>query len=143
MDRWCNLSRWMWKTYITQRYIHLWGIVLRGALRLLGRIISCYYPILPPHSLYSPPNFLYTDTIFFSLAGSGESGKSTIVKQMKIIHQKLLTYHMTVHRNLVDSAQAIVLAMRKIGIDCETPSNWVSQVLCFLLDILQYFLVRF
>lgn len=30
---------------------------------------------------------------------------------------------MTVYKNLVDSAQAIVLAMRKIGIDCETPSN--------------------
>ena len=33
---------------------------------------------------------------------------------------------MTVYPNLVDSAQAIVLAMRKIGIDCETPSNRVS-----------------
>ncbi|KAF7972378.1 hypothetical protein HWV62_1090 [Athelia sp. TMB] len=63
------------------------------------------------------------------LLGSGESGKSTIVKQMKIIHQdgfnrdELLTYRMTVYRNLVDSAQAIILAMRKIGIDCEIPSN--------------------
>jgi guanine nucleotide-binding protein subunit alpha len=63
------------------------------------------------------------------LLGSGESGKSTIVKQMKIIHQngfsrdELLTYRMTIYRNLVDSAQAIVLAMRKIGLDCETPSN--------------------
>jgi hypothetical protein len=67
-----------------------------------------------------------------SLTGSGESGKSTIVKQMKIIHQsgfsreELLTYRMTVYRNLVDSAHSIVLAMRKIGIDCETPSNRVS-----------------
>jgi hypothetical protein len=38
---------------------------------------------------------------------------------------------MTVYRNLVDSAQAIVLAMRKIGIDCETLSNRVSPC-CFL-----------
>ena len=58
-----------------------------------------------------------------------ESGKSTIVKQMKIIHQsefsreELLTYRTT---NLVDSAQAIVLAMRKIGIGREIPSNRVS-----------------
>src|ERR1700733_996200 len=35
---------------------------------------------------------------------------------------------MTVYRNLVDSAQAIVLAMRKIAIDCETPSNRVSSL---------------
>ena len=54
---------------------------------------------------------------------------------MKIIHQngfsreELLTYRLTVYRNLVDSAQAIVLAMRKIGIDCETPSNRVSGCL--------------
>jgi hypothetical protein len=53
---------------------------------------------------------------------------------MKIIHQnefsreELLTYRMTVYRNLVDSAQAIVLSMRKIGIDCETPSNRVRYL---------------
>ncbi|KZP09502.1 G-protein alpha subunit [Athelia psychrophila] len=63
------------------------------------------------------------------LLGSGESGKSTIVKQMKIIHQdgfnhdELMTYRMTIYRNLVDSAQSIILAMRKIGVDCETPEN--------------------
>ncbi|KAF7968836.1 hypothetical protein HWV62_29192 [Athelia sp. TMB] len=63
------------------------------------------------------------------LLGSGESGKSTIAKQMKIIHQdgfsrnELLTYRMTVYRNLVDSAQAIIAAMRKKGIDCEMMEN--------------------
>jgi guanine nucleotide-binding protein subunit alpha len=66
------------------------------------------------------------------MLGSGKSGKSTIAKQMKIIHQnsflheELLTYCLTVYQNLVDSTQAIVLAMQKIGIDCETPSNRVS-----------------
>ena len=55
------------------------------------------------------------------LLGSGESGKSTIVKQMKIIHQngfsrsELMLYRLTVIRNLVDSAQAVVLAMRKFA----------------------------
>jgi guanine nucleotide-binding protein G(i) subunit alpha len=40
----------------------------------------------------------------------------------------MLTYLMTVYCNLVDSAQAVVLAMRKIGIDCEMPNNRVSCV---------------
>ncbi|KAH7920557.1 guanine nucleotide binding protein, alpha subunit [Leucogyrophana mollusca] len=63
------------------------------------------------------------------LLGSGESGKSTIVKQMKIIHQngfsrdELMTYRPTIYKNTVDSAQAIVLAMRKLKVDCVLPAN--------------------
>ncbi|KAK1923966.1 guanine nucleotide-binding protein subunit alpha [Papiliotrema laurentii] len=63
------------------------------------------------------------------LLGSGESGKSTIVKQMKIIHQngyskeELLNFRTVVHKNCIDSAQALIMAMRKLGIDPEEPSN--------------------
>lgn len=63
------------------------------------------------------------------LLGSGESGKTTIVKQMKIIHQEgftkdeLLAYRGTIYKNLVDSAQAIILQMRKLQVDCQVPSN--------------------
>lgn len=63
------------------------------------------------------------------LLGSGESGKSTIVKQMKIIHQngysrdELLQFKGIVHKNVTDSAQALVMAMRKIGVDPEDPTN--------------------
>lgn len=55
--------------------------------------------------------------------GSGESGKSTIVKQMKIIHQngytvdELALYRLTVFKNLVDCAKALVGAMRQFGIE--------------------------
>ncbi|ORX35574.1 G-protein alpha subunit [Kockovaella imperatae] len=65
------------------------------------------------------------------LLGSGESGKSTIVKQMKIIHQngyskdELLTYRMTIHKNVLECAQALIMAMRKLGVDPEEPSNRV------------------
>ncbi|RHZ80365.1 hypothetical protein Glove_137g33 [Diversispora epigaea] len=57
------------------------------------------------------------------LLGSGESGKSTIVKQMKIIHQngytkdELALYRITVYKNLVDSAQAIIYAMKKLRLE--------------------------
>ncbi|EPQ55439.1 G-protein alpha subunit [Gloeophyllum trabeum ATCC 11539] len=63
------------------------------------------------------------------LLGSGESGKSTIVKQMKIIHQsgfskdELASFRPIIYKNVLDSAQAIVLAMRKLGVDCELPAN--------------------
>lgn len=75
----------------------------------------------------------------FCCSGSGESGKSTIVKQMKIIHQngytreELLLYRLTVLKNLVDSAQAIVLALRKFELE---PSNIENREICD--KILQY-----
>ncbi|CAO0790773.1 unnamed protein product [Mucor circinelloides] len=53
------------------------------------------------------------------LLGSGESGKSTIFKQMKIIHQngytkdELMNWRVTVYRNLIQSAQAIVNALNQ------------------------------
>ncbi|KAG9291788.1 hypothetical protein G9A89_012073 [Geosiphon pyriformis] len=63
------------------------------------------------------------------LLGSGESGKSTIVKQMKIIHQngytkeELALYRITVYKNLIDSAQAIVLALKKFKLEPREPIN--------------------
>ncbi|GAN11045.1 guanine nucleotide-binding protein subunit alpha-3 [Mucor ambiguus] len=52
------------------------------------------------------------------LLGSGESGKSTILKQMKIINlngysnDELFTWRATVYRNVVESAQTIAQAVR-------------------------------
>ncbi|KAJ6462507.1 G-protein alpha subunit [Mycena sanguinolenta] len=57
------------------------------------------------------------------LLGSGESGKSTILKQMKIIYQsgftedERLAYRKTIHMNVLDSAQALVEAIRKYGME--------------------------
>ena len=76
------------------------------------------------------------------LLGSGESGKSTIVKQMKIIHQngytreELASYRLTVYRNLLESAQAIVLAMRKLAIDPVLPANraHADMILAYKVD---------
>ena len=50
---------------------------------------------------------------FPSNTGSGESGKSTIVKQMKIIHKngfspaELAEYRPVVYKNVLDSAQQV------------------------------------
>ncbi|CZR62251.1 probable G protein alpha subunit GNA-3 [Phialocephala subalpina] len=63
------------------------------------------------------------------LLGSGESGKSTIVKQMKIIHQngytvdELALYRLTIYKNLIDCAKALIGAMRQFGIQPRNPAN--------------------
>ncbi|KAI9255990.1 heterotrimeric G protein alpha subunit A [Sporodiniella umbellata] len=54
------------------------------------------------------------------LLGSGESGKSTILKQMKIINlngytkEELFTYRSIVYRNVVECAQTVLQAMIKL-----------------------------
>jgi guanine nucleotide-binding protein subunit alpha len=69
--------------------------------------------------------------------GSGESGKSTIVKQMKIIHQdgfspaELAEYRPVVYKNVLDSAQQVVIYMKKIGLECVEYSNRVCYDLSF------------
>ena len=61
--------------------------------------------------------------------GSGESGKSTIVKQMKIIHQngysmdELSLYRLTIYKNLIDCAKALIGAMRQFDILPKNPEN--------------------
>ncbi|KAL0059673.1 Guanine nucleotide-binding protein alpha-2 subunit [Marasmius tenuissimus] len=63
------------------------------------------------------------------LLGSGESGKSTIVKQMRIIHnigfseQESAHYRSIVCRNVLDSARAIILTMNKLEIQCIRTRN--------------------
>ena len=62
------------------------------------------------------------------LLGSGESGKSTVVKQMKIIHQngfsrdELSGYRGAIIRNVIDSAHALALALRKLGLEPSSPT---------------------
>jgi len=63
------------------------------------------------------------------LLGSGESGKSTIVKQMKIIHQngysvdELRLYRHTIYKNVIDCAKALIGAMQQFDIAPEIPEN--------------------
>ena len=68
------------------------------------------------------------------LLGSGEGGKSTIVKQMKIIHQngytpeELSKFKHAIYSNLVDSARDVVKAMTKIGLNPLEAANRVSTL---------------
>lgn len=57
------------------------------------------------------------------------SGKSTIVRQLDMMHQgsytieQRMTYRTTVRRNLLESAHCILVAMRGLGLDCVAPEN--------------------
>lgn len=78
-----------------------------------------------PHPNRSPVHLSYC-VLFL---GSGESGKSTIVKQMKIIHLKgyseeeLYNYRPTVFKNLVECAKAVITAMQQFNIELAHDEN--------------------
>ncbi|ANB14852.1 guanine nucleotide-binding protein subunit alpha [Sugiyamaella lignohabitans] len=74
------------------------------------------------------------DPVKILLLGSGESGKSTILKQMKIIHQngysqeERLMYKTTVYKNLLDCSKAVVDALAKFGISVDTETTSETDV---------------
>lgn len=57
------------------------------------------------------------------LLGSGESGKSTIIKQMKIIHQngytrdELLVVRPSVYRNIITGIEQVLTALAKLSLE--------------------------
>ena len=73
------------------------------------------------------------------LLGAGESGKSTFVKQMKIIHgdgysiDELNSFKSIIHGNLLSSIVQVIKAMDKLNITLHNPSNraYVSKITNF------------
>lgn len=69
------------------------------------------------------------------LLGAGESGKSTIVKQMKIIHEtgysseECLQYQPVVYSNTIQSLMAIIRAMGQLRIDFRNHDRAVSKII--------------
>ena len=65
------------------------------------------------------------------LLGIGNSGKSTFVKQMKIIHgdgysiDELNSFTTTIHANLLSSMVEVITAMDKLNITLQNTSNQV------------------
>lgn len=63
------------------------------------------------------------------LLGAGESGKSTIIKQIKMIHNshlskdECLEYKQVVHNNTIQSLIAIIKGMNKLGISLDDASK--------------------
>ncbi|VDB95884.1 unnamed protein product [Peniophora sp. CBMAI 1063] len=67
------------------------------------------------------------------LLGSGESGKSTIVKQMKIIHQngytpdELLAFRPLIWRNLLECVHTVIESLEKFNLEPIQPQNKASR----------------
>jgi guanine nucleotide-binding protein G(i) subunit alpha len=63
--------------------------------------------------------------------GAGESGKSTLFRQMKLIHvgrftsEELDGYREVIVRNTIDSMRAIVAAMAKLNVPFEASTSAV------------------
>lgn len=76
--------------------------------------------------------FLFVIICFlFEISGAGESGKSTIVKQMKIIHEtgysveECEQYRPVVYSNTIQSLMAIIRSMGTLRIDFSDPNKTV------------------
>jgi guanine nucleotide-binding protein G(i) subunit alpha len=90
-----------------------------------------------------------SDCFFFIRKGAGESGKSTIVKQMKIIHEtgyskeECEQYRPVVYSNTIQSLMAIIRAMGQLRIDFAEPGRAVSYLhylfVCYSLFKFQNF----
>ncbi|KAI5966988.1 GPA2 [Candida pseudojiufengensis] len=84
-------------------------------------------------------------TIKVLLLGSGESGKSTIIKQMKILHtsgytkEELIEYRPFVYKNVLDCIKNIINAMIEKGNDDLINLNIeeINQILEYEVDLNQ------
>ncbi|KAJ7798557.1 G-protein alpha subunit-domain-containing protein [Mycena olivaceomarginata] len=72
------------------------------------------------------------------LLGSGGSGKSTIVKHLKIIHQagfdtrERSEYRTTIYKNVLDSAATLARVVRRVGLgafEAREERGWAGEVL--------------
>ncbi|KAI9357765.1 heterotrimeric G protein alpha subunit B [Pilaira anomala] len=74
------------------------------------------------------------------LLGSGESGKSTLLKQMRIIHEgefpeeERLAYREIIFSNLVESMKSLVYAMNKLKIPLNEESRDAYELMIELMN---------
>ncbi|KAG9509572.1 hypothetical protein GZH46_01902, partial [Fragariocoptes setiger] len=84
----------------------------------------------------------FANEVKLLLLGAGESGKSTIVKQMKILHASCFTrdecmqYKTVVHNNTIQSLIAIIKAMNKLRINLNDPKK-IDDIQFFVESVIE------
>lgn len=75
---------------------------------------------------------IYRSKIKLLLLGPGESGKSTIAKQMRIIHQsgfteeeKTVHFKQIIFRNIIDGMKTLLEGATELGIKIQNPESTV------------------
>ena len=77
---------------------------------------------------------LYIVYFFFFFTGTGESGKSTFIKQMRIIHgsgysdEDKRSFIKLVYQNIFMAMNSMIRAMDTLNIQYKDPSNLVSII---------------
>lgn len=73
-----------------------------------------------------------------SLSGTGESGKSTFIKQMRIIHgagyteEDKKTFTKLVFQNIITAMQSMIRAMEMLSISLSSDDNKVTHTHCYV-----------
>lgn len=80
--------------------------------------------------------FLRPIGLTYRIAGAGESGKSTVLKQMKLIYAQGFSrterdeWRCIIFGNINNAFKVIMDAMDELEISLDNPDNEVSQTLC-------------
>lgn len=100
-------------------------------------------------SLVQPKNkFVLIDFILLIKSGTGESGKSTFIKQMRIIHgsgysdEDKRGFIKLVYQNIFMAMQSMIRAMDILKIQYSSPNNTVGKMKISILTLAQTMLFR-
>ena len=105
--------------------------------RIMENIVGCYmddeqielYMNNKKIEIQLKKDFKDSRTVNILLLGTGEAGKSTFIKQMKILHGQEFTedelndYRIDLMNNVVDSMKTIIKGMEQLQIDYEVNSS--------------------
>lgn len=73
-------------------------------------------------------------TIYYTILGAGDSGKSTVLKQMRLIHASGFSaaereaFRMVIFGNIVAAMQSLLESMTEMQLTLRNQANWVTCI---------------